>query len=282
MGVRISTVYGVDFSGARLAGENMWVARMEVGEGRLRVVGLDRLGVLAGTDERGAVMGKLVEMIAGSRESLWGMDFPFALPVELWKEGTGFEDQLREVGAFEGGGGGAKEFGRWCVGRCMAALGRMHVRRVTDVESRTPFDCYHYRIVYQTFHGMRDVLLPLRGVKGVAVVPFDGVAGADRVVVESCPSSTIKRWGLPHANYKQATGGPLTAKRRAVRKVLFEGVYGRVEVPEKIKRVIARNPGGDAMDAVIAGVGAWEAWGRFDERAVAGHGRYSREGMVFF
>ena len=34
----------------------------------------------------------------------------------------------------------------------------MHIRRLTDREAKAPFDCYHYRIIHQTFYGMRDVL----------------------------------------------------------------------------------------------------------------------------
>ena len=37
------------------------------------------------------------------------------------------------------------------------AAGR-DIRRLTDIEEKAPFDPYHYRIIYQTFHGMRDVL----------------------------------------------------------------------------------------------------------------------------
>jgi hypothetical protein len=36
------------------------------------------------------------------------------------------------------------------------------------------------------------------------------------------------------------------------------------------------------MDAVIAALGAGEAWGRWDAEVIARHERYSREGLVFY
>ena len=42
-----------------------------------------------------------------------------------------------------------------------------------------------------------------------------------------------------------------------------------------------RNPGGDAIDAVLAAVGAAQAWHITDHTAVARHPRYPREGMLY-
>jgi hypothetical protein len=42
-----------------------------------------------------------------------------------------------------------------------------------------------------------------------------------------------------------------------------------------------RNGGGDALDAVIAVVGAWESFRTVDHRAIARHPRYPREGYLY-
>jgi hypothetical protein len=161
--------------------------------------------------------------------------------------------------------------------------GANHIRRQTDNEAKTPFDCYHYRIICQTFHGMRDVLCALSTDAHTAVLPFqyERLATAHRVVIEACPSTTLKRLGWPHQNYKQPTGGPLTAKRRATRKILFAGLAEQIEISPAHLRVMSRNPGGDAIDAVLAAVGALRAWRSVDHDAIAGHGRYPREGYVY-
>ena len=42
------------------------------------------------------------------------------------------------------------------LGEVMQALGGpLHIRRLTDSEAKTPFDCYHYRIIYQTAHNLK-------------------------------------------------------------------------------------------------------------------------------
>ena len=75
---------------------------------------------------------------------------------------------------------------------------------------------------------MRDVLGPLRRHPRTAILPFHyrRLPTARRVLVEACPSSTLKRLGLPHQNYKQPEGGPLSLKRRRTRRDLIDGIVG--------------------------------------------------------
>ena len=159
----------------------------------------------------------------------------------------------------------------------------MHVRRATDIDAKAPFDAFHYRMIYQTFYGMRDVIGPLRRTRGTAVLPFQyrRLPRARRVLVECCPSSVLKQLGLPHQNYKQPAGGPLTPKRRRTRHVILAALAGFVRVTDRQRRVIMRNPGGDALDAVIAAVGAARAVAAADHRAIASHPRYPREGHLY-
>ena len=151
----------------------------------------------------------------------------------------------------------------------------MHIRRLTDAEATAPFDCYHYRIIYQTFFGMRDVLGPLRLVRHTAILPFQyrRLAPARRVLVEACPSSTLKRLGLPHNNYKQPEGGPLARKRLLTRRRILDGLLRHVRFDAGQRRTMMRNGGGDALDAVIAAAGAARAWSEADHRAIARHPR---------
>ena len=131
---------------------------------------------------------------------------------------------------------------------------------------------------------MRDVAGPLARTPGTAVLPFQycKLPRARRVIVECCPSSVLKRLGLPHQNYKQPAGGPLTRKRRVTRNVILAGLAKLVRLGERHRRVIMRNPGGDALDAVIAAVGALSGVLAADHAAIARHPRYSHEGYLFF
>jgi hypothetical protein len=130
---------------------------------------------------------------------------------------------------------------------------------------------------------MRDVLGPLSKVRRTAILPFQyrRLPTAERVLVEACPSSTLKRLGLPHQNYKQPEGGPLTARRRRTRRTILEGLAAHVVIEDRERRTIIRNGGGDALDAVIAALGALLAWRECDHGQVARHERYPREGRLF-
>jgi hypothetical protein len=139
------------------------------------------------------------------------------------------------------------------------------------------------RLFYQTFFGMRDVLGPLLRTRRTAILPFHyrRLPTARRVLVEACPTSTLKRLGLPHNNYKQPEGGPLTRKRLRTRRTLLNGLARHLTIADSHRRVMMRNGGGDALDAVIAAVGAVQAWQAADHRVIACHPRYSREGRLF-
>ena len=50
---------------------------------------------------------------------------------------------------------------------------------------------------------------------------------------------------------------------------------------DRERRVMMRNPGGDALDAVIAAVGTARAVETADHSAIARHPRYPREGYLF-
>ena len=279
-----STVYGVDFSGARLAGRTTWIARTELrGRGasrRLHLVELTSLERLCGSADRSAALSYLVEAIERSRDALWAIGAPFGLPVEVLDGGMTWPQLLRFVRRWERDG---YDLGLWALERARSLGGPQHIYRATDREARAPFDAYHYRIIYQTYHGMRDVLWPLARARETAIMPFQygRLPEARRVIVETCQSSTLKRLGLPHQNYKQPEGGALTAVRRRTRRAILAGLAPHVEIGTGHRRVIARDPGGDALDAVIASVGARASWQATDHAAVARHHRYRREGFLY-
>ena len=302
-------VYGVDFSGARLAGRTAWVARMERGTGTdpYRLTRLASLETLCGTAARAAALAHLVQMIRTSQGALWALGFPFGLPVEVL-DGTEEAGWAAQLEFLNGWGEDAYGAGVACLRRAQAQGHKGHIRRLTDIEAKAPWDTYAYRLIYQTFYGMRDVLGPLRGESpagsagmvrearaaygndgimagggDTAVLPFDysHLAGAGRVVVEACPASTLKRLGLPHQNYKQPGVAPLTPERRKTRRIILTGLTAHVAIGRVRRQTLMRDNGGDALDAVIAAVGAVLAWQQTDHPSVASHPRYRCEGRHY-
>jgi hypothetical protein len=275
------TVYGVDFSGAKLAGRNTWIAAIRpASRGPSRLLALDRLEVLVGTADRDMALAHLVRLVRNSNCALWAFDFPFGLPIEIMPSGASWVHQFAFLREWTDD---AYAAGLECVRRAKRLGGPLHIRRLSDTETRTPFDCYHYRIIYQTFHGMRDVLGPLRRDPETAILPFHyrRLPAARRVLVEACPASVLKNLGLPHQNYKQTSGGPLSRLRLNTRHAILAGLEHLVNIEPPFRRTIMRNGGGDALDAVIAAVGGWRAWRRTDHAAIARHPRYRREGRVY-
>jgi hypothetical protein len=248
-------------------------------------VSLDRLESLCGTAERAPCLAELVRRVNASDAALWGFDCPFGLPLELFPtEGTWAE----QFAFIEEYGEEAYACGMECIARTkrMGAgplRSALHCRRQTDLESKAPFDAFHYRMIYQTFHGMRDVVAKLARRRGTMVAPLQPrrARTARRVLVEACPSSTLKRLGLPHQNYKQPTGGPLTSKRRRTRAFILSALARHIDLSDRHRRLIMRNPGGDALDAVIAAVGGYHAWLGADHRAIGRHARYPLEGRIY-
>ena len=281
--------YGVDFSGAKLAGRNIWVAGLVPGRRRLRLVSVDRLHTLAGTAERTAAHAHLADLILSSQSALWGMDFPFGLPRELFPPRSSWASQFEFLRGWDDEAYACGlEFVRRARGLCPDTSGTphrtaLHCRRLTDVEARAPFDTFHYRLIYQTFFGMRDVIGRLRLDPTTAVLPFQyrKLPTAERVVVECCPSSVLKRLGLSHQNYKQPAGGPLSAIRRRTRHAILDWLRTEVVIPPTLERRMMRNPGGDALDAVIAGVGAARAVAAADHASIRRHPRYRHEGRMY-
>jgi hypothetical protein len=276
--VKVKYVIGVDFSGARLAGNTIWIARAVTGR-RLRLLELHPLTHHADVAEREPALAHLVSMIRQSNDSLWAIDAPFGLPTCVMDRGGGWQDLLRKTGRWRRG---AYAFGLHLLERGRK-LGTPHVYRPTDRENKTPFDCYHYRIIYQTFHGMRDVLLPLSTDRGAAILPFqcEKLSRAKRVLVETCPSSTLKRLGLPHHTYKQPAGGPLSAARRRTRHRILSGIEPLIDIAASERRKIMRDPGGDALDAVLAAAGVWQAWNSADHVSIARDQQMCREGKIY-
>ncbi|MBY0456756.1 MAG: DUF429 domain-containing protein [Gemmataceae bacterium] len=280
------SVYGLDFSGARQAGKWIWVARTEPrAKGKLALLSLDRLDRLCGTAERETCLAELVRLVNASTSALWGIDCPFGLPVELFPADATRADQFDFLAEY---GDEAYACGLECVARTKklpAGVARtaLHCRRQSDRQARAPFDPFHYRVIYQTFFGMRDVVQPLAATSRTAVLPFQytKLPHARRVVVECCPSSVLKKNGLPHQNYKQPAGGPLTRRRRLTRHAILAGLARWVRIGDLHRRVIMRNPGGDALDAVIAAVGAFGGFREADHRALARNDRATREGWMY-
>ena len=299
IGVPVSPrrVFGVDFSGARDAGKHIWVCRAHPGDEGVRVESVDPVAKLpGGARQRDRALAALTQKISEAPRSAWGFDFPFGLPREIVAELSGrtpgsWLDQLEVVAALDG----ADEFRR----RCQAAGAGREQRRATDEEASTPFSPYNLRLYRQTYHGMTQVLRPLYGRPEIAVLPMDelpdlGDAGqlapnvrAPRAqlphiyLLEICPSSLLDvlEYGPRLASYKGRDRQHAERRQKILRR-LVDDRHVR-PMARTLRSRIIDDPGGDALDAVLAAVGTWRGYRGYDHGELRADPRYALEGHVY-
>jgi hypothetical protein len=290
-------VFGVDFSAARDAGRHIWICRAHPGADGIRVEGIDRLDELPGGEtERDGALRALVQKVLESPRSAWGFDFSFALPqpvvAELVAEGATYSEQLEWLATLEG----ADELRRLC-----GAVGSGELRRRTDGEAATPFSPYNLRIYKQTFHGMVGVLRPLRTRPEIAVLPLDrlpetaaeGIAGGGRLpfnrsasgkaphiyVMEVCPSSVLAALGYPRVGYKGEGDDEARVRKRILERLVSDELVRPMR--RELRTRILDDTAADALDALLAAVGAWRGYRSYDHAALGADPLFGIEGFVY-
>lgn len=262
-------VCGVDFSGARDAGERIWIARGSIREDALNVSDLFQAKSLPGSGrERGLSHRALAAFIGEQEHGIFGLDFPFSLPRDLVR-GKSWEEFVL---TFEKAYKSPEDFRELCRS---AASGR-ELRRHTDIESRTPFSPYNLRLFRQTYFGIRDVLATLIKADAACILPMQKPLNGKAWVLEICPASILKRENLS-TPYKGRADD-----RRTARIKILQAIEKRLQlrVTTSVTRSrIAEDSGGDALDSVIAALATFRAFR--NSFALDASCPYDREGWVY-
>jgi len=116
-----------------------------------------------------------------------------------------------------------------------------------------PFAAYNLRLYRQTYWGIREVLHPLIADDAARVVPMQEPRLGALVVAEICPASTLKREGL-YGSYKGRGQKLRTARETIVNELIERRALQRPGKP--FLSQLLDDPEGDALDAVIAAIGA--------------------------
>ena len=242
-------VVGIDFSGARDAGNKIWIAT-----GILRDSGVEITSCFPARDlpnagsARELALPALVDYIAGETEAVFGLDFPFSLPADLIGEAT----WELFVAAFNRRFASADEF----RSACNAATGGRELKRRTDVEARVPFCVYNLRLYRQTFEGITNVLYPLIRERRAIVIPLQQPRPGLPTIAEICPASLLKAEGL-YWPYKGRTPKHRQGRLAIIRRLAERGLLHKPA--RRLHRVLVDDPGGDALDGAIAAIGAARA-----------------------
>lgn len=261
-------IHGVDFSGAVDAGRKIWIATGVTEGGRLRIEECRRAEDLPGSArDRHRCLAALRDFVAGERACAFGLDYPFGLPRALVKEKSwedfilSFPDRYADPEAFRRA--------------CRAAARGGELRRVTDRESRTPFSPYNLRLYRQTYFGIRELLYPLVREHLACVPPMQRLLPGRPWIFEICPASLLKREQL-YLPYKGRSAGHRAARTRILRRM-------EKRVPLSfptgaLRSAVIHDPGGDALDSVIAACGTFRA---LRHPAPLTNGAYALEGYVY-
>jgi nicotinamide-nucleotide amidase len=260
---------GVDFSGAANAGRGIWIASGIIDGETLRIEDCIPADALPGSARgRDRALAALVEYLAAQTDAIVGLDFPFGLPAKFVKE----KDWVSFVRGF------AKRFPN---SEKLSALGgtpRKEPKRATDTAAKTPFSAINRRVVHQTWAGIAHVLRPLLERDAARVLPMQAARDGAPVLVEICPACTLKAEDL-YLSYKGRGPAPRRA-RRAILDTLI--ARGALERPAKeIEAVALAGIQGDALDAIIAAIGAHRAL--YDPLLIAAPDPLTaREGVVLY
>ncbi|MDS0293539.1 DUF429 domain-containing protein [Halogeometricum luteum] len=273
-----TTVYGVDFSGARRAGESIYLARGTAEDGALDVEACVPAPDLLEADAvRESVLPALRSFLAETGGgTAFGLDFSFGLPAFLL-DAAGVDDWAAFVRWFPDGFADASEFSAWARERAAEREGdRTYYRRETDraVGATSP---YHFFVKAQTFHGVRDVLKPLVEAGSARVLPMRDPDPDLPWALEAYPAATLDRLGGHRERYK--TNDESGRRRRAENVDALAALDG-VSVADDVRKRAVADADGDALDAVVAAVATWERT-RSAERLRPSGTAWRREGHIF-
>ena len=262
---------GVDFSGAADAGRRIWIAKGAIDGETVRIETCVPASSLPGGGVgRERAIAALVERLAAETDAIVGLDFPFGLPAAFVRAASwerfvdGFPRRFADPEAV------------YRLG--VTKPGRSEPKRQTDAAAHTPFSPLNLRVYRQTWSGIAELLRPLLRGGRARVLPMQAPAAGVPLLVEICPASMLWAEGLD-LPYKGRTSSHRIARRAILDALIARGALAE-PAPEIARAAIDRIEG-DALDALIAAVGAHRAL--YDPRLVEPpEGAEAIEGRVFF
>jgi hypothetical protein len=262
-------IIGVDFSGGAQAGQKIWLAVGRVEDNRLLIDECIRGAALPDSSrDRTRCLAALHAFIRSTGDALIGLDFPLSLPRALITEKR-WEQFIR---SFPARYVTPQDFRRVCF----TAAHERELKRVTDIEAKTPFSPYNLRLYRQTYYGLRDVINPLVCERSACVLPLQPARSGVPRLIEICPASTLKRMKL-YRPYKGKSIEQREARALIWRSLQREGV----KLAGRLKPIVLADPEGDALDSIIAAWATYRAQKMIDRGSDRTKPEYRMEGYVY-
>ncbi|UCF84700.1 MAG: hypothetical protein JSV50_03460 [Desulfobacteraceae bacterium] len=264
-------IYGIDFSGAKDAGNKIWISKGTVKGEKLLIEDCFRASDIQGSgNDRERCIDALKDFVGQNEHAAFGFDFPFGLPEKLVKQGS-WEDFIN---AFPGLYKDPEDFKR----TCFSNAGGRELKRVTDIESQTPFSPYNLRLYKQTYYGILKILRPTVRNKRACVLPMQEPLAGKPWILEICPASTLIALEL-YISYKGRTDEHRANRGRILNKIEKTSLLQMLE--PGIYETVLEDKEGNGIDSVIAATATFRALKKKAASPKAMKDSYSIEGYVY-
>lgn len=226
----MTTVHGVDFSGADSGGSAKIVVASRRDDGSVMI----RRGV-----DRSGLRMMIRDSADASPLDLWRIDAPFSLP-EIVFEQHGIEPEWMALAHWMESFDSAREWRR-----ALRAVNRKEPRRACDRAARTPMAPMNLRVFKQTWTVVCEILLPLAE-DGLHIAPVHATDSTS-IISEGCPASALAFRGESSRGYKGRADANHQRRLDLARRLEDWGVPLSVED----QHAAASDPEGDVLDALL-------------------------------
>jgi hypothetical protein len=264
-------ILGIDFSGARDAGQKIWIAAAQVdpaapGEPLKISACFPAITLPQSGKTPDLAIPALATYITGDPTTIAGCDFPFSLPAELvdaasWQAFiAGFPRRFPDHESYR------------TDNRQRTKM--LEIKRQTDRVAGTPFNSYNLRLYRQAWWGMAHLLYPLVIKKHASIAPQMRLNRRKPILIEVCAACSLKHLDC-YPSYKGSTANHRAARRRILDCLISEELL--LPPSRKMRRLLIDNTGGDALDAVIGAIATARA-----KLTTASDSIQRLEGRVYF
>lgn len=245
-----SIIYGVDFSGSQEACKKIWICKSVPTDDGLQIQKCWNLEKENGPISLGKSLEMLTNFINRNNDSVFGLDFPFGLPVCLLCENDWesfvkrFHEQYKDPAQFYDDSHSMVE---------------KEPKRLTDIDTKSPWSPIFNYLHKQTYYGIKNVLYPLIRNNSVSIHPMQSLEESKPWVIEICPSSTLKFENLDCSFKKK---GKKVKESENNRKLIIQRLIEKKLITKISHEVVVSavsDREGDALDSIIAAVATYRA-----------------------
>lgn len=236
--------FGIDYSGGLNAGKKIWISEAEFLHNSIYVKSIYSMYNKFKIKTHKESNQRIIEIVEANPDAVFGFDFPFSIPFEAVNESTwhGFIKNFKEKYSDD------HEFRK----KLRERFKGKDIKRICDIEAKTPFSPYNLRIYKQTFFGISEILNPILILGNSSILPFDNPEANKSTIMEVCPASFLKIRSSETKLPKAYKGNKDIHKRNRAEILEFLMYCLNLKFENlSLERMIIDDSEGDALDSLI-------------------------------